>query len=263
MNLLLAPEDFGNAAWINTNSTESLNVGLALDGTTTADKILPSAVSNAAHYVAQNVSITSGLVFFLSVFVKPQEMDNYFVALGGGPFAGEVSWLFDISAGSIIDTDNGTVATAEDGGIIEHSDGWYRLWVQSTPTATGAQMRIGPTHATSLRSSSDGYPPYTPNGTDGGLMWGAQGEHTALTNYTSVLGTEITLSSPLDSITYPRDSMPTDEARFQTFIDDSGITQTGDLTRDYRAALHSVLGLSGNDIDYDLPELFKRYNDSL
>jgi hypothetical protein len=57
--------------------------------------------------------------------------------------------------------------------------------------------------------------------------------------------------------------MPTDEARFQTFIDDSGITQTGDLSRDYRAALDTVLGASGNDIDYDLPDLFKRYYDSL
>ena len=71
------------------------------------------------------------------------------------------------------------------------------------------------------------------------------------------------VAAALAGILFPRDAMPTDEVRFQTFIDDSGITQTGDLSRDYRAALHSVLGLSGNDIDYDLPELFKRYNDSL
>ncbi len=70
-------------------------------------------------------------------------------------------------------------------------------------------------------------------------------------------------SSSLAGILYPRDSMPTDEARFHTFIDDSGITKTGDLTRDYRAALHSVAGLSGNDIDLDLQETFKRYFDGL
>jgi hypothetical protein len=76
-------------------------------------------------------------------------------------------------------------------------------------------------------------------------------------------GTNLPVSASITGILYPRDSMPTDEARFQTFIDDSGITQTGDLSRDYRAALHTVLGVSGNDIDYDLPDLFKRYYDSL
>jgi hypothetical protein len=70
-------------------------------------------------------------------------------------------------------------------------------------------------------------------------------------------------SVSLSNIIFPRDSMPTDETRFQTFIDDSGITKTGDLARDYRTALHSVAGLSGDDIDYGLDDAFKRYYDSL
>lgn len=65
----------------------------------------------------------------------------------------------------------------------------------------------------------------------------------------------------LAGATYPRDSMPTDEQRFQDFIDSSGITKTGSLIDDYKSALANEVGLSVND--YDLPELFKRYFNSL
>jgi hypothetical protein len=76
-------------------------------------------------------------------------------------------------------------------------------------------------------------------------------------------GLNLPVSANIIGIAYPRDAMPTTEARFQNFIDDSGITKTGDLSRDYRAALHSVAGLSGDDIDYSLDDAFKRYYDSL
>jgi len=75
-------------------------------------------------------------------------------------------------------------------------------------------------------------------------------------------GLNLPFSSSVVDIVYPRDSLPTTEQRFQDFIDDSGITRVGHLDTDYRRALISVQGLS-DDIDYDLPDAFKRYFDSL
>jgi hypothetical protein len=67
----------------------------------------------------------------------------------------------------------------------------------------------------------------------------------------------------LAGILYPRDAMATDEQRFQDFIDASGITQTGDLARDYREALHSVAGAPNLDINFSIDDIFKIYFDSL
>ena len=60
-----------------------------------------------------------------------------------------------------------------------------------------------------------------------------------------------------------RSAMPTDTARFHDFITATGITKTGDLTTDYRRALHSASGASGDPIDYSVQDLYKRYFESL
>lgn len=423
-NLVRYSQDLSQALWAKTNCTVASVAGVGPDGGA-AYKVTPSAISSSAHYVGITITVAAGKTTH-SCLVKPDGMDNFFFGLGGGPYAGECAALFDCSAESVLDTDNGTTATVDRTAITLLSNGWYLLEVEATGTAGGAQPRLGFTTATSLRAASDGYPAYTPNGTDGGYITAIQSESGSVrTSYIPTLAgatvtraaddvsssdvswyneTEGTLyascyqtrpaadtdiinindgtqnnrvklgttdvasanlsnllvsvggvgqvdlredtvtadgvlnriaaaykvndfelytnnsrsgtgdqvgsvptgittlqvggrggvlqyhgwiaeiayynerldntvldeystngipSATITGILYPRDSMPTDEARFQTFIDDSGITQTGDLSRDYRAALHSVLGLSGNDIDYDLPDLFKRYYDSL
>ncbi len=76
-------------------------------------------------------------------------------------------------------------------------------------------------------------------------------------------GTNLPVSANITGIQYPRDAMPTDTTRFNDFITDSGVTKTGDLQLDYRAALFTVAGLSGKVNDYSLNDAFKRYFESL
>lgn len=61
---------------------------------------------------------------------------------------------------------------------------------------------------------------------------------------------------------YPRDGMPTDEQRFQDFIDAVGLTPTGCLVTDMRNALCEHLGLSPYS-DYNIMDAAKRYDESL
>lgn len=70
------------------------------------------------------------------------------------------------------------------------------------------------------------------------------------------------VSAALAGWVYPRDGMPTDEERFQTFIDASGITPTGCLVTDLRNAFCEVLGLSPYS-DYNIMDAAKRYDESL
>ncbi len=76
-------------------------------------------------------------------------------------------------------------------------------------------------------------------------------------------GLNLPVSANITGIEYPRDAMPTDTSRFNDFITDSGITKTGDLQLDYRAALFTVLGPGGKVNDYSLNDIFKRYFESL
>ena len=71
------------------------------------------------------------------------------------------------------------------------------------------------------------------------------------------------VAAALANIMYPRDSLATDEQRFQDFIDATGITQTGDLERDYRAALHSAAGIANEDIDLSIQDVFLMYWNTL
>ena len=61
---------------------------------------------------------------------------------------------------------------------------------------------------------------------------------------------------------FPRDAMPTDEARFHTFITESLITASGDLARDYREALAAPLEITDENA-HSMNDLFKRYDESL
>lgn len=66
----------------------------------------------------------------------------------------------------------------------------------------------------------------------------------------------------LSGILFPKDSMPTSEARFETFIASTGITRSGCLATDYRRALCSILGIvDENSVSID--DVFKRYINSL
>ena len=58
-NLLLHSDDLTQAAWTNSETTETANAAVAPDGTTTMDSINENAAAATSHYMQQNVTVSS------------------------------------------------------------------------------------------------------------------------------------------------------------------------------------------------------------
>jgi hypothetical protein len=144
---------------------------VAPDGTTTAEKLVPSASASGFKELYQGTNFVSGLPYAYSIFVKA---DGYsFIQLIGS--AGELGTFiinFDLSTGAETQFTVGT-STISSRGITSVGNGWYRVFVVATPftTALGRfSLNVIPT-STSARGAS-----WTADGTSGVLVWGAQVE---------------------------------------------------------------------------------------
>lgn len=161
-NLLTFSEQFDNAAWNKNNATVTANATSAPDGTTTADKLIETAVSGN-HWVFLNPSFTQGLQYTASVYAKAAERTQIHVQVGGTSAFGDLtSAIFDLSTQTVVSTTNSPTTS-----ITSVGNGWYRLTVSKTATANGSpQLQVG--LATGNTNS------YTGDGTSGAFIWGAQ-----------------------------------------------------------------------------------------
>ena len=178
-NLLTWTQQFDNAAWGIGATTVTANATVAPDGTSTADKVIATAVAGY-HVKNQLVTVTSGVSYTLSFYVKAAEYTKvYFCDAQSGKYACSFD-LAAVTAGTPTGSYTGKSASIESAG-----NGWYRCELQFIPTATEAS-----------RPSATGYPDtgatltnfgasYTGDGTSGIFIWGAQLEAaSAATTYT-------------------------------------------------------------------------------
>jgi hypothetical protein len=150
-NLLTYSEQFDNAYWSNIAlMTVSANAGTAPDGTTTADKIIPTAVSGT-HQIGR-LSVVTSAAYVFSVYAKAAGYDTIEVLDGTGGVNGA---LFNLSTGAV--TNRGTGV----GSAVSVGDGWYRCTVDYT--TTGIRIYVPTSSST-----------FTGDGTSGVLLWGAQ-----------------------------------------------------------------------------------------
>jgi hypothetical protein len=162
-NLQTFSEQFDNAIWSKGGVTVTANDTTAPDGTTTADKNIPDATL-AFHRISQTNSVTNGLTYAFSVFVKASGYSK--VGIREGNFSAAYA-AFDISTGTKLDQGSGGV-----GNITAVGNGWYRIDMVSA--ATGTSMRpdivvLNPTYTSGTITDS-----WTANGTSGIFIWGAQ-----------------------------------------------------------------------------------------
>jgi hypothetical protein len=168
-NLLTFPAAFDNAAWAKFASTVTANVGVAPDGTTSADKVVPNTTS-AAHYIEGAVSkASSAITYTASVYVKADGYNFGALGVGGNIISNQVSWAFDLTNGTISSpTVSGTGFVAGPSFITPLANGWFRIVVSVT---TDASATVRPYVRV---DSALGTPTYTGDGTSGILIWGAQ-----------------------------------------------------------------------------------------
>jgi hypothetical protein len=165
-NLALRSEEFNDAYWVKTETTVTANASTAPDGTTTADKLIPSVV-NAAHFIAAGtISFTSGTTYTWSVFAKKDGYDHLRLAFGLIAFSATGRGAsFNLNTGAIGQTQSGVTARIQNVG-----NGYYRCSITATAIATASDSSFfnsqNADSATSVTFAGDG--------TSGALLWGAQ-----------------------------------------------------------------------------------------
>jgi hypothetical protein len=184
-NLWTFSEEWDNGVWVKTglNTTATppyVNVEVAPDGTTTADKIIETLISQN-HSTSRQFAVTTGVTYNVSVYLKH-----------GGRNARVVS-ILDIANTYTVDVDllTGTLSnnTFPITPILENvGTGWYRLSYQVTASNTQTRnvITINLLNPTGLPTPIN----YPGDGVSGVFIWGAQITATSLVRiYTKTVAT--------------------------------------------------------------------------
>lgn len=171
INLLNYSEDFNS--WSKSNTTVTVDTITSPTGTLTADKIIADTV-NTQHSVASSIiTVTAGLPYTRSVYVKKGEYSNIVLTVGG--FAAYNDWKY---VAFNLDTNTFTGASGSTTyGYSDAGNGWVRIWFTVTPTTTGNDT-FTLKFSNNPANASQG-PTFVGNGTSGLYVWGAQFEQSS------------------------------------------------------------------------------------
>jgi hypothetical protein len=191
-NLLLRSEEFDNAAWTKTRSSITSNTIVAPDGTLTGDKLVEST-DNGTHSVSQLCSITSGVSYTSSWFVKKGERTKVQLRRNGTVFEIPPDLIFDLDVGTVTGS---LVSGWTNPFITPLGNDWFRLGITATANATGTGG------ITLLLLNDSGSNSYTGDGYSGIYIWGAQLESSFFsTSYIKTVASQVTRSADSASMT--------------------------------------------------------------
>jgi hypothetical protein len=157
LNLLTRTQEFDNAAWSKFRVNITQNAAVAPNGTTTAEKLIPTAVSGT-HYVEQPQTYASGS-YTASVYAKADGYNFVFI----GEAYGSAYGYFNLSNGTTGNKTAGTTTT-----ITSVGNGWYKCDLTFTGGSVSQRGLYIACDQTNGNVSA-----WTGNGTDGILIWGA------------------------------------------------------------------------------------------
>ena len=162
-NLLTGSQTFETGWNIFEIATRTADAGVAPDGTTTADLIIPTT-NNATHVVFRTVAgLDPATIHTASCYFKPS---GYTWAAISESFStgSDVHTFFNVQDGTV-----GTVAAQHTASIVSVGNGWFRCAVTFTTGAATTSGTLG------FRiTTADNTLAFAGNGTSGMLYWGAQ-----------------------------------------------------------------------------------------
>ena len=196
-NLLLYSQQFDNAAWNKTLGTVTVTVtadsATSPDGTVDADKVI-TANATGDHVIAQVASVTSGTTYTQSWFLKAAELNWVQVTESTG-FGSTQFQNINLSDGTVGNGNYGSAVSVKSVG-----NGWYRVSVTDTATATSASGRFLLALLTSNVAAR--LTDVTGNGTDGIFIYGGQLEAGAFaTSYIPTVASQVTRAADVAVMT--------------------------------------------------------------
>ena len=176
-NLLTYSEDQSNAIWSNYSATQSSNVAVAPNGTTTADKIVEVAGgANQARYNTVTGLISAAYtasIYFKQASGTDRQYAN--LSVSGVGIANWFAATFDLTgAGAVVKTGAGASGTYQSSSITAVGNGWYHCVVTGLTGQTGTSyFYAGPSDISNPTYGSYGVVSYTGDTAKGVLVWGA------------------------------------------------------------------------------------------
>jgi hypothetical protein len=170
------------------------NAIIAPDGTLTAEKIVEDKILGQ-HYVFRTFSITPGVTYTVSGYVKSAERNEVF--LNFSSFNG----AFDNNSFAYFNTTTGRFrlvgTSVTNHGFQSLPNGWYRIWITATSVGTANPSIISPFHISNGTANF-----YIGDGASGLYIWGAQLEQASFpTSYIPTQASTRTRAADSASIT--------------------------------------------------------------
>ena len=156
-NLFQRSEEFDNTYWTKARASVTANQIISPDGQLTADKFFDSTDNNS-HLVYRSMSITNGVEYSFSCFMKKGTLSKGFLAFNS---ADAQTVVFDLENG-IVESQGANIDSSK---IENYGNDWYKCSFTHSSTSTTFLYRVG---------TYNGGIYYTGTGTDYIYIWGAQ-----------------------------------------------------------------------------------------
>lgn len=188
-NLVTRSSEFDNAAWAKTNMNVTANALVGPDGTTSAEKLVPTTTSGTHGVNITSTTVSANTMYFWSVFAKAGEYKNIRLRA-----ADSVAFLGDM----IVDLTTGVISNPSANAAVRAlSNGWY--WLTLGMTTSAAPTNI--THGVWIYDNA-GASTFAGDGTSGLYAFGAGLELGQFpTSYIATAGAAATRAADVASIT--------------------------------------------------------------
>jgi hypothetical protein len=157
-NIQIYSEDITNATYGKIGITTSFGVGLTVDGTTNANKIIESSANEVHELRGVSFSFASGQTWTVSCFAKQAERRYFRFGIGGG----QGFCVFDLQTGINTYQSSPYATFSENLG-----NGWWKISITKTINTTGTNTCYFGINFDSTTATT-----YTGNGTNGILIFG-------------------------------------------------------------------------------------------
>jgi hypothetical protein len=128
-NLITQSEYQGSSDWSKTNVSVTSNAATSPQGVSNATEIVENS-SNDQHFIGDNLSLTSGTAYSVSVYAKKNTRSVLQISPSASHIAASYA-NYDLENG-VVSASGGSVTTS----IEDAGSGWYRCVFTFTPTST-------------------------------------------------------------------------------------------------------------------------------